>query len=243
LLKKCQPIFEPSRVIGILAAGFIGFKVVTSKPDVKSSKVETQQALTAKGKQGGAIVAESKYFSSKSSHQPKGADSKIMQNERDIARLDEKERGEFLTQLAEESNSLDKEMTQEAEQRHDEEYTKPAESENTAEKLMQKILEASRNADYETFLAVSKGKIRKDLEETLEKYGEASAEEKALAQKAELSDSWYVEDDEFHFTIIFQGHTYEYILQRDDNKWWLVDNIPAVIKKTGTDRVVTEFKE
>jgi predicted lipid-binding transport protein (Tim44 family) len=230
-------------VIGVLAAGFIGFKVVTSRPDVKSPKVETQQALTAKGKQGGATVSAHKPLSSKSSHQPKGADSKITQNERDIARLDEKEQGEFPTQLVEEASSLDKEMTQEAEQRHDEEYTKPAESENTAEKLMQKILEAFRNADYETLFAISKGKIRKDLEETLEKYGEASAEEKALAKKAELSDSWYVGDDKFHFTIIFQGYTYEYILQRDDNKWWLVDDIPAVIKKTGADRVTTEFNE
>jgi RNA polymerase sigma-70 factor (ECF subfamily) len=107
--------------------------------------------------------------------------------------------------------------------------------EEPARELQQKILEAFRNVDTQAVIDVSKGKIRRRLEEEYEQFGEPTAEEAAdVIRSLRISDSWYVGDDEFHFVLSWGDvHSIEYILQSDNTGWWLVDSI--------SDGIVTEF--
>lgn len=125
------------------------------------------------------------------------------------------------------NQSVDAQDTEDIAVTKEEEYTEPAEHEEPAKKLSQKILEAYRNADLKAILAISKGKMREILEK---EYEPPSAEEAALAQEIEISDSWYVGDDEFHFVLSLRGYNIEYILQQDETGWWLVDGIPDVVE-------------
>ncbi len=109
-----------------------------------------------------------------------------------------------------------------------------------ARELQQKILEACRNTDMQALIDVSKGKMRRILEEQYERFGEPTAEQAADVRGVRISDSWYVGDDEFHFVLstflvsLDDDYKIEYILQSDSTGWWLVDYIG--------DGTVTEFE-
>ena len=200
-------------VLGIVVVGAILLQRATRAPHDGSNRGTTEQQVMESADREGSVPKTADHT---------GKSERVEGIQQDISEHAEEETARVATQRKEFTavtvKAPPKEDIEEQDTGADKSSVLPDEP---ARELQQKILEAMQNVDIQAVLDVSKGKIRRILEEQYEQYGEPKA---ADVRDLRISDSWYVGDDEFHFVLSsHDGYSVEYILQSDNTGWWLVD--------------------